>query len=65
MRNVVKGFQIAKMAVPKPVAMKIQTDFNVHHAPALQNTRLRFAIPKPPRNATIAGKNPGVQRRGR
>ena len=64
MRNVVKGFQISKMAVPKVQAAQIQQDFDTHHAPSLSSSNrgvFRLSpLAKPAARVQRVGKNPGV-----
>jgi len=62
MRNVFKGYQVSKMAVPKTLASSIQKDFDVHHAPSLSRGVLRLpnAVKVAKRIGRI-GKNPGVR----
>jgi hypothetical protein len=61
MRNVVKGFQASKMAVPKVHAVKIQQAFDAHHAPS-NVKRVRIDKPTLPKKAPrMPGRNPGTR----
>lgn len=64
MRNVVKGFQFAQMAVPKVHAGRINASFTSFHGPKAPPMRMIRPAPKSPiRVAKPVGKNlPG--RRG-
>ena len=63
MRNVVKGFQMSKMAVPKVHEKMINSGFAAMHEPKLRRPALRLndriGVAK---NATRPGKNPGIGR---
>lgn len=59
MKNVVKGFEISKMAVPKVQAAAINKGFQTYHSP--RNIHLGSGQPAKP--AKIA-KPVGVTRRG-
>lgn len=62
MRNVVKGFEFSKMAVPKEHAAGINAAFNNHHAPKIGSSRLlHVPAAKHAKNATRPGKNVGVR----
>lgn len=61
MRNVVKGFQASKLAVPKVHQVKMNAAFNNHHAPTLKRPVLRIEKQQTAKNASRPGKNPGVR----
>lgn len=60
MRNVFKGYQTSKMAVPKLHQMAINKEFSNHHAPALKRPALRIEKPVTPKIAKRPGKNAGI-----
>lgn len=62
MRNVVKGFQASKLAVPKVHMANINKAFNQHHAPTLKRPVLRIEKQQTAKIAKRPGKNPGIGR---
>lgn len=62
MRNVYKGFQTAKMAVPKLHMQKINQAFDTHHAPGLKRPVLRLEKGQTAKRVRMPGKNPGTIR---
>ena len=60
MRNVFKGFQASKLAVPKLHQTKINSEFNTHHAPSLKRPVLRIEKQQTPKIAKRPGRNPGI-----
>lgn len=61
MRNVVKGFQASKLAVPKVHMAKINQAFDMHHAPSLKRPALRIETQKFAKRVKRPGKNPGTR----
>jgi hypothetical protein len=65
MRNVVKGFQFAGMAVPKMHALKVNNSFSAMHtarAPKAPSGRLiRPPLRMPAPTAKRPGKNVGIK----
>ena len=62
MRNVVKGFQVSHLALPKVHMAAINQHFNNYHAPSLHMQSPRVGKPTTAKNANRPGKNPGVKR---
>lgn len=60
MRNVYKGFQTAKMAVPKLHVASINKAFDTHHAPGLKRPALRLEKGQTTKRVHMPGKNPGI-----
>ena len=62
MRNVFKGFQMGKTAVPKLHMDKVNSDFTKMHAPSLKRPAIRIETPKAAKKAPrMPGKNPGTR----
>lgn len=61
MRNLFKGYQASKMAVPKVHMAKINQAFSNHHAPALKRPVLRIEKQQVAKPAHRPGKNPGIK----
>lgn len=65
MRNVVKGFQFAGMAVPKAHAIKVNNSFTAIHgprAPRAPTGMIRLAPKSPmPKSARRPGKNVAIK----
>lgn len=60
MRNVYKGFQAGKMAIPKLHMAKLNNDFTKMHGPSLKRPAIRMEKPQGPKKAPRApGKHPG------
>lgn len=62
MRNVFKGFQVSKMAVPKLHVAKMNQAFNVHHTPSLKRPVGRLEKQATAKTASRPGKNAGIKR---
>lgn len=62
MRNVFKGFQVSKMAIPKIHEAKINQGFSSMHTPSLKKSFLRQEKPITAKNASRPGKNAGIKR---
>lgn len=60
MRNVYKGFQTSKMAVPKVHAAKLNQAYDIHHAPGLKRPALRLEKGQTAKRVRMPGKNPGT-----
>ena len=63
MRNVFKGFQASKLAVPKSHATSINKAYDTHHAPALKRPglRLEYGSKLPKKAGKLPGRNPGTK----
>lgn len=62
MRNVVKGFQVSKLAMPKIKMAKINKQYDIYHSPSVHRAGLRPGKQATAKNAGRPGKNPGTGR---
>ena len=62
MRNVYKGFQVGKTAVPKLHMDKVNSDFSKMHGPTLKRPAIRIEKPQAAKKAPkMPGRNPGTR----
>ena len=60
MRNVVKGFEVSHMALPKVHEVRINQGFNNYHAPALHRMPIYLGKPQQVKRVSpIGGKRKG------